>query len=97
MRDRHVFSSEMISELADVAAEVHPQAEARKTALKGCLESLKGRTRRIIEMRYQWGQQVQKIADDLGMSRVAVSAVLTRGRKALGDCIEKRLQKEDRS
>ena len=97
MRDRHVFSSEMIDELADIVAELQPEAEARKAALRDCLEGLKGRTRRIIEMRYQWGREVQKIAEELGMSRVAASAVLMRGRRALGDCIESRLRKEDPS
>lgn len=97
MRDRHVFSSEMMGELADIVAEVQPEAEARKSALKACLESLKGRTLRIVEMRYQWGRQVQAVAEELGMSRVAVSAVLLRARKALGNCIETRLKKGERS
>lgn len=97
MRDRHVFSTKMIGELADVVADLQPEADARKSALKQCLEGLKGRSRRIIEMRYQWGRQVQKIAEELGMSRVAVSAVLLRSRKALGDCIEQRLKKGDSS
>lgn len=94
VRDRHVFSSEMIGELADIVAEIQPEMEGRKSALKQCLEGLKGRSRRIIEMRYQWGRQVQQIAEDLGMSRVAVSGVLLRARKALGDCIEKRMDQE---
>ena len=97
VRDRHVFSTEMIGELADVVSDLQPEADARKSALKLCMEGLKGRSRRIIEMRYQWGRQVQKIAEELGMSRVAVSAVLLRSRKALGDCIEARLKKEDPS
>ena len=97
MRDRHVFSTEMILELASVTADLQPESDARKSALKLCLEGLKGRTRRIIEMRYQWGKQVQKIAEELGMSRVAVSGVLLRGRKALGDCIETRVKQEDQS
>lgn len=96
-RDRHVFSTEMLSELADVVADLQPEADSRKSALKQCLESLQGRSRRIIEMRYQWGRQVQKIADELGMSRVAVSAVLLRSRKALCECIEARLKREDES
>lgn len=95
VRDRHVFSSEMISELADLVAQAQPQAQARKSALRQCLQTLQGRTLRIIEMRYQWGRQVTQIAEELGMSRVAVSAVLMRGRKSLGDCIESRLQQQD--
>ena len=97
VRDRHIFSTEMLSDLADVVADLQPEADVRKTALKQCLQGLKGRSRRIIEMRYQWGRQVQRIAEELGMSRVAVSAVLLRSRKALGDCIEARLKKEDPS
>lgn len=97
VRDRHVFSTEMLSDLADVVSDLQPEADARKSALKQCLQGLKGRSRRIIEMRYQWGRQVQKIAEELGMSRVAVSAVLLRSRKALGDCIEIRLKREDKS
>ncbi|MEO0475048.1 MAG: sigma-70 family RNA polymerase sigma factor [Planctomycetota bacterium] len=97
VRDRHVFSGEFIEELAGAVVEVQPEAESRKAALKLCLQGLKGRTLRIVEMRYQWGRQVQGIAEELGMSRVAVSAVLMRARKALGDCIEQRLNKGDQA
>jgi len=91
VRDRHVFSTEMIVELADVVADLQPDAELRKAALHRCMSALRDRSRRILEMRYHWGHRVQAIAEELGMSRVAVSAVLLRSRKALGDCIEKRL------
>lgn len=97
VRDRHIFSSEMMTELADITEELLPEIDDRKSALRDCLEGLKGRTRRIIEMRYQCGKQVQAIAEELGMSRVATSGVLLRGRKALGDCIESRLRKEEPS
>ncbi|MEM9110265.1 MAG: sigma-70 family RNA polymerase sigma factor [Planctomycetota bacterium] len=96
VRDRHVFSGELIDELAGVVSELQPEMDARKNALQQCLEGLKGRSRRIIEMRYQWGRQVQQIAEELGISRVAVSAVLLRARKALGDCIETRLKRGER-
>lgn len=91
VRDRHVFSTEMIGELAGIVDEVRPEYDSRKGALKHCLAQLKGRSRRMIEMRYQWGKQVQSIAEELGMSRVAVSGVLLRCRKALARCIEHRL------
>lgn len=93
-RDRHVFSTEMISELAEVVDEVRLEYDVRKSALRHCMGLLKGRSRRILEMRYQWGKQVQAIALDLGMSRVAVSGVLLRVRKALAQCIEQRLAAE---
>ena len=95
VRDRHIFSSEMISELAGIVAEIQPEIEGRKSALKQCLDALKGRTRRIVEMRYQWSRKIQDIAEELGMNRVAVSGVLLRARKALGDCIERRLREKD--
>ena len=94
-RDRHLFSTEMIGALAGVVADLQPEADDRKAALKHCIAALKGRSRRILEMRYQWGRQVQQIAEDLGMSRVAVSGSLLRTRKALGECIEKRLKHGD--
>lgn len=97
VRDRHVFSSEMLMELAGVVADLQPEVDARKAALRDCLVALKGRSRRIIEMRYQWGRQVQKIAEELGMSRVAVSGVLMRARKALAQCIEQKLKQQDPS
>ena len=97
VRDRHIFSSEMLADLAEVVSDLQPEADSRKAALKLCLQGLKGRSRRIIEMRYHWGRQVQQIAEELGLSRVAVSAVLLRSRKALGDCIETRLKQEEQS
>ncbi|MEM1353577.1 MAG: sigma-70 family RNA polymerase sigma factor [Planctomycetota bacterium] len=91
-RDRHVFSTEMISELASVVADLSTEVDERKSALKHCVAALKGRSRRILEMRYQWGRQVQQIAEELGMTRVAVSGSLLRTRRALGKCIEKHLK-----
>ena len=97
VRDRHVFSSELISDLADIVAEIQPELETRKSALRDCMARLKGRTLRIVEMRYQWGRQVQQIADELGMTRVAVSGVLMRGRRSLAQCIEQRIKQEESS
>jgi RNA polymerase sigma-70 factor, ECF subfamily len=66
--------------------------ETRLEALRGCLHALSGRTEEVIRRRYAHDQPSKLIATALGMSAAAVDLVLSRARKALVDCVNKKLR-----
>lgn len=94
-RNRHVFSSEAMERVSAVAGGLSRSTyDTQLSALRACIRALVGRGKQIIEMRYERGWRVQKIASELGMSRVAVSGILHRARNGLKRCIEKKLRAE---
>lgn len=91
-RSRVVFSGPLLEELAGDFETADEMADDRREALRACLKSLEGRRRIVLEMRYQRDLQPNEIADRLGVSINAVSVLLHRVRKALGQCIERKTQ-----
>jgi RNA polymerase sigma-70 factor (ECF subfamily) len=75
-----------------LAEEVDPVREA----LSKCLEQLKGRSKRVIELRYRRGMKSSRIADEMTLSAGAVRMLLCRVRQGLRRCIERRTGKQRR-
>ena len=61
------------------------------TAIKECVSNLKEDSRRMIAMRYRSGSSFQEIARTIGKKIGAVKMALTRIKKVLKNCIEKKL------
>ena len=91
-RDRHVFDSDTLSLIADAQAQTAETYDERKSALGDCLEHLKGRSKQVIEMRYQREMQTPAIAERLGITPNAMFILLHRTRLALAKCIKQRLE-----
>jgi len=94
-KDRHVFDSDTLSLLAQAHVEEAGRYDDRKAALRACIKGLKGRSRQVIEMRYQREMPTQTIADRLGITANALFILLHRTRLALAKCIEDRLAAEE--
>jgi RNA polymerase sigma-70 factor (ECF subfamily) len=60
-------------------------------ALRECLARLRERTREVILMRYRDQLQQAAIASRLGLSASGVKSILVRTRRALRECVERRL------
>jgi RNA polymerase sigma-70 factor (ECF subfamily) len=60
-------------------------------ALEQCLGTVKGEAKHLLDLRYREGHSPQEIARRLGRSSDAIRAALLRVRKALRECIERRL------
>lgn len=87
-RDRHVFNDEVIAELATAHEDVAGEAHQRSAALNRCIEQLKGRNRKVLEMRYLRSMKPSDVAERMGMSTNAVFVMLHRVRQALASCID---------
>lgn len=89
-RDRHVFDDSLV----EILAAEHGEAEAAgelEQALEKCLRELSEKQRQLILARYEPGASVQDLAAERNQTPTALSLVLLRIRKALENCIERKL------
>jgi len=89
--DRHVFDDETVGKIATVCVEVEGELSDMRSALEICMEQVKGRARKILEMRYVRNQTPAVISRATGMSANAVSVMLHRVRQALRECIQRQV------
>ncbi len=77
-RDRLIMSEAALARLENALEKVEQEAEDRRTALRVCLERIKGRRRDVLEMRYSRNAKIAEIADQFGMSADGVFVMLHR-------------------
>ena len=94
-RDRHQFDPEVVDMVAAAYETGTPQHEARRSALAACLETIKGQALKAIRLRYAEDLSLASIAEKLGISVNAATVMMHRTRKALHDCVERRLRREE--
>jgi RNA polymerase sigma-70 factor, ECF subfamily len=91
-RDRHLFSDEMVSQLAQIYEQSWGAADdERRAALDSCLTKLPRSQRDMLVHRYNLGLGVTQIAGRLGRPAGSVRVTLHRIRAALLECIERKL------
>ena len=95
-RDRLRFGREVMDRLATVAATISDDLPASQDALKDCKEQLSQQDRELIERRYEPGASAASVAAELGRSVAAVYKAVVRIRRALYECIQRSLRREER-
>lgn len=93
-RDRLVFSDEMLDLMAAESSVFSEQYEKRQAALDYCLSNLPARQGDLVRQRYMHGVSVKRIAMKASRSANAVAVQLHRVRKALMECVDRRLRQE---
>lgn len=63
-------------------------------ALRRCLETLSGRMREAVTLRYTERAPRERMAERLEMTEDGVKTILRRAREALGQCVRQRLAQE---
>lgn len=91
-RDRHVFSEALLADLVDSTVTALESSEARMAALEACITRLSDRQRELLRMFYGENQQAEKIARHWGRTVHAVYKALRVMRKALFDCVTRKLR-----
>jgi RNA polymerase sigma factor (sigma-70 family) len=91
-----VVADSSLLELADQALGEH-EATAdswtdRRQALVECIRALPEHSRELLRLKYEQGRSVAGIADQLKRSAAAIMMALCRVRRALAECVEKRLR-----
>lgn len=90
-RDRHVFSEELMHQIAARPLMDIDVSEAR-LALRHCLSKLPPKHRDLIQRRYMTGESTKKLADHLGGSVSALHVRIHRIRRVLLGCIRKQME-----
>ncbi len=90
-RSREVISEDSMRLLSETAARHAGESDERHYFLAGCLQGLGATARRVVEMKYGQGRSIREIAACLKKSVAAVEMILVRSRRALGDCIQRKM------
>ena len=85
-------------DLADLAMARHAGndgGDQAVRALRDCLQSLEGRARRAMHLRYADDAPRTAIASALSLTEDGVKSLLRRTRQLLGECVARRLRREN--
>ena len=86
--DPHIFDEEALDNLVAAFSRPRPEQEQELPRLEHCVDQLKGRARRICELRYSHDLKPAAIATELNMTPNTVAKSLQRIREQLRDCLE---------
>ncbi|MFM7034114.1 MAG: sigma-70 family RNA polymerase sigma factor [Planctomycetia bacterium] len=90
-RDRHVFSEALLADLADCTENSLDSTEWRMAALEACIAGLSDRQRELLRMFYGEDRRAEAIAKHWGRTVHTVYKALKVMRKALFDCVSRKL------
>ncbi len=90
-RSPQQLSPEILEVLAEAAPQMDESFEPRRAALANCLQEVRGRSREVLHLRYVEGLMPSRIADRISWKVGAVNVALSRARRFLRDCTQRRL------
>lgn len=93
-RDRLWLSSEAIDAIADEVTRASSELDERQALLVKCLGELSHEQRTLIQQRYCDGAGIEQLAAHFGRSVDAIYQNLSRVRRGLQRCVERRLAME---
>lgn len=93
-RDRHVFSGDLVNQLADEAEESGPRHDAQREALETCLQKLPESQRSLVLAAYGTGVRMDELAARRGQTAMSLYKVIHRIRQALLECVGRNLVRE---
>jgi RNA polymerase sigma-70 factor, ECF subfamily len=92
---RVIFDTELLQVLADRATVRYDRLVDRQSYLTDCLALLGEFKQQVIRLYYRCGMKTKTVAEQLGKSVAVVEMTLVRTRRALHDCIETAVRRED--
>jgi RNA polymerase sigma-70 factor, ECF subfamily len=95
-RDRLRFGTEVTDRLAAIATSTPDSVPAELEALDVCKRQLSQQDRDLIERRYQPGATTASVAAEVGRSVAAVYKAVVRIRRALYECVQRAIRREER-
>jgi RNA polymerase sigma-70 factor (ECF subfamily) len=94
-RDRHVFDSELVHQLAEESAAMSERHSDQREALESCLQKLPTTQRELVLTAYTKGTRMDDLATRRGQTPMALYKLLHRIRQALLECVRRTLAKEE--
>jgi RNA polymerase sigma-70 factor, ECF subfamily len=93
-RDRLRFDRELLDELAAESQQATNEVDLRVEALRKCLSDLPQGQRGLVNRRYGEGLSVAAMAKEEGQTAGSLAVYLHRIRRALLDCVQRRMATE---
>jgi RNA polymerase sigma-70 factor (ECF subfamily) len=93
-REHVLFSSAMLDDVAARAEDVSGQIGERVHALRHCLTKLSEHDQRLLRLRYEYGNTIKDIAQQLGRPIHGMYKTMARIHDALTRCVRRRLAPE---
>lgn len=90
-RSKESLSEEAVERLSEAAQEHAEEVDRRHLFLTECLQSLSESCWSVLNMKYGQNMHIAGIADRLEKSVAAVEMILVRTRRALRDCIDRKI------
>ena len=94
-RDRHVFDSELVNQLADESTAMSERHSDQREALESCLQKLPAPQRELVINAYTKGTRMDDLATRCGQTPMALYKLLHRIRQALLECVRRTLAQEE--
>jgi RNA polymerase sigma-70 factor (ECF subfamily) len=94
LRDKIVFSDEVVAALAVESKELDDCYEERSAALERCLAQIQSRSREALRLRYAENLAVNELAKKMERTPNAVSQLLFRARQWLVECVKREVGTE---
>ena len=91
-RDRHVFTEELALLMLQSAETEKVDLVDRQAALRQCIAQLPQTSREMVAMRYESRTSIAAMATRMERTENAIKSALVRIRKALAECITKRME-----
>jgi len=88
-----VFEGDQLLTLVDKAFDENKDQElldTRSSMLRQCMQKLSPNNRELLGLRYVSGLKLRQLAEKLSRSELAVQVALSRVRKALGECVQRK-------
>lgn len=89
-RSREVLCEDTLDKLADTSSSLQDHFSARHVFLLDCVSELAERARKVVEMKYSEGRRSKEIGELINRSAEAVDMMLSRTRKLLRECVERK-------
>ncbi len=90
-RNRIVLDIPLLDQLVGAADRAAEEADQRLPMLAECLDEVQGDAREVLNLKYTGGLRSRQIAEKMGKGVGAVEMILTRTRRALRECIKRKL------
>lgn len=89
-RSREVLSEETLDRLVDTSTNFADHLSARHAYLLDCIAELSRASRKVVDMKYREGRLSREIGELIKKSTEAVDMMLSRIRKALRECVDRK-------
>ncbi|MFK7790383.1 MAG: sigma-70 family RNA polymerase sigma factor [Phycisphaeraceae bacterium] len=93
-KDRLVFDSESITQLAGAYIKQDSKLDDMKSALSDCMQGLSKRDRQALDLRYVDDAKPAEVADELHIKPGTARVLLHRIRQALAECVRRKLAEQ---